>query len=68
MYALPRPVVRDPPKITTLMDAAVSSAYRFSVKDISWIWGTGGRRSVEIISKMDQREKYRVHGNTTSYL
>lgn len=37
MYALPRPVVRDSPKITTLLDAAVSSAYRFSVKDISWI-------------------------------
>lgn len=68
MYALPRPVVRDSPKITTFLDAAVSSAYRFSVKDISWIWGTGRRRSVEITSKMDERGKYRVHGNTTSYL
>lgn len=30
MYALPRPVLRDSPKIITLLDAAVSSAYRFS--------------------------------------
>lgn len=58
MYALPRPVVRDPPRIITLLDAAVSSAYRFSVKDILWIWGVVVRSSVKITSKMDESGKF----------
>lgn len=69
MYALPRPVVRDPPKIITLLDAAVSFAYRFSSQRHFVDLGDGWKKvSGNDFKNGWKREIHRVHGNTTSCL
>lgn len=66
MYALPRPVGRDTPKIITVLDVVVSSAYRFS----KIFRGFGGRVEEgqwKLLQKW-MKEGNTVHGNATSYL